>query len=491
MKSIFLYILFTVVLISCSKDKGNYRYQDLNELKVVDQNGRPVEGAIYQQESGQDFILSPQITGTLFPVASDQIDFYWVRDGQVVGREKVWKINASAGEPGAYHCKLIVVDKQTTLSYSYPFTLNVYVGISKGSFILTEGGAQQSQLVMVSADDKSDYIFYDRFGGIALGSKPLQLNVNYTAKDTLRYYNQLLVTTREGQYPMFGIDLVNLKPSYLYPLAGSVISGELLRPTYYLQDTAPGVDKEHFTGMVIIDGKCHYVESGVISPDIYPTEPLNYDFGERAALYEESEKRFMLAGFDRRNARIRIFFTNSIGFFTGNYDEYPFPPLTKEHEFVAATCFRQGGIQVHWQFLLRKSGIIDLITFNTHGAGNYIDPPVKVSKAVPEMMDAVGVIYHAGYWYFAKGRMIYRLDGQSLTIEPYLSLPADDTGDITSWNFFSASGDDIKKIGIATFNLLAAHKHKGSYYLYDLQDKKYRRQDQYVIDRAVDIKLCF
>ncbi|MEH6305821.1 PKD-like family lipoprotein [Olivibacter sp. CPCC 100613] len=490
MKSIFLYILTGLMLISCSKDKGNYRYQDLNELEVVDQYGRLIDGAIYQQEKGQDFVLSPQVTGSLFPLPNDQLDFYWTKDGDIVDRDKVWKVSASRYEPGIYNCKLMVVDKQTTLSYSYAFTLKVYAGLAKGSFILTEGGANESQLVMVSPDGRSNYIFYQNFGGYALGDKPLQLNVNYSTQDTLTYYNQLLFTTREGQYPMFGVDLVSLKPTYLFPLAGSVLSGELLRPSYYLQDAGPGVDKEHFTGMVIINGKCHYVESGVISPNIYPTDLLDYNFGERAALYEESEKRFLIAGFDRRNGRIRIFFTNTIGFFYGNYDDYPFPQLTKEHVFVAATCFRQGG-QVDWQFLLQKGDEIALVTFNTHGPGNYIDPPVKVSKVIPEMIDGVGFIYHAGYWYFAKGRNVYRFEIGQLNIEPYLRLPDDGTGNICSWNLFQGSDGDIKSVGVATFNVEAAHNHQGSYYLYDIKEKKYIQQDQYVIDKAVDIKLCF
>lgn len=493
MKKIALFILISLIVAACAKDKGNYSYQEINKLRVVDQYDHPIDGATYEVEQGQDFVLAPQVSGSQSTFDSDQVDFYWIKDGHVVSRDKAWDIRGSLNAPGQYDCKLVVLDRQTTLSYSQAFSLIIYAGISKGTFILTEGRAKESTLVMSSFAGSPAYTRYQSFGGVSLGGKPLQINVNYDVKEGGKYYRQLFFTTMEGRYPMFAVDLVNLKPTLVFPVEGSVMSGESLRPTYYLQDTIAGVDKEHFVGMVIINGKCHYVESGKISPDIYPTDTSNYDFGEKAALYDEGDKRYVLVGYDRRNTRIRIFFNSGTGtgIFTGNYDEYPLAQLTKEHVFVAARVVNQG-VQDHWQFLFRKGEMVDLVRFNTYNRlGNPIGTPVVLSRAVPALVNAIGVVGHGGYWYFAKGRTIYRFAVDGLAMEPFLTLPQGQTGDITAWNFYSGPDGDIKNIGIATFEPSAAQKHQGSYYLYDLGDKKYIRQDQYVIDRAVDLKLCF
>lgn len=492
--AIFILCLFLGwMVMSCSKDKGNYNYQVINKLTVADQNGQPIHDATYDISQRRAFTLTPQVKGTVYPVDQQQLDFFWILNGDTVSRQQAWVIGPAAIEAGIYPCKLVIVDRTTTLSNTSAFSLQVSAGISKGSVLLTEDQNKQSSLVMKDLDPGSTYLSFQKFDQVLLGSRPVGINVYFSVKDEANVYQRMLITTTEGDFPMFALDFMTLKPTLLFAAATLTKSGERLRPTYYWQDKETDRINDTFDGLILANGKCYNVQQGLISDDVYRIDPLNYDFGNNGLVTDARFNAFVLAGFDQRNERIRVFHNNGRGgFFTGNYDAQISPDLTKGHVFVAGRSFWDYGSfgeNINWQFLTRKSAQVQLITIrSTSYAAN--NAQLTASRSVPEMVDGVGFQYDNGYWYFARGRTVYRFNAD-LTIVPYLILPDDGSGDITAWNFYKDTSTQNRKIGVATYDTNAAETRKGSYYLYDIPNKRFELRDLHVIDKAVDIELCF
>jgi len=488
-------LFFAFLLICCSKDKGNYNYQTVNQLHIVDQEGNRINQSIYNLMLDEEYTLSPKITGSIYPIKADQLDFYWIVGRDTMSRDKFWKIDASVLGVGGHFCKLLVIDNQTGLSYANAFFVSVRAGIHTGSIILTTNEQQESLLIMHASAIDASYIYRDSFGGVRLGKQPVDIEVIYQqGENATRSYQQVLMTTKEGDFPMFAVDLMTLKPTLMLPARGVVLSGELLHPSYYLQENDPQVSNDRFDGMLLINGKCYSLERGIISNDVYRTDPLNYDFGDHALAYNGRLKGYVLAGYDKRNQRIRVFHNwGRGGVFTDNFDNSISPQLTVGHSFIAARSFivtDTRGENINWQFLTRKATQIHMINIDSDNI--YVrSVEVIVSKSVPEMVDGIGFKFHDGYWYFAKGRTIYRFADTGLDVESYLTLPEDQSGDIAAWNFYKNTTSQLQKIGVATYDPVSPRTRKGSYYLYDTQSKRYELQDRNIIDKAVDIELCY
>ncbi|OOG19726.1 hypothetical protein BWD42_07430 [Sphingobacterium sp. CZ-UAM] len=490
----YLLIILTISYISCSKDKGNYNYQNLARLTITDQQGKVIDGATYTVSAEQTFELQVQATTSPTQSTAPKLDYLWLIDRDTLSRTKQLTVSASTIGIGKKNGKLIIIDRQTGLSYSNAFSLVISAGVGRGTYILTEDEQHQSSLFMRNADSTSGFRRITALGQLQLGKRPIGMDVTYlTAPGTRNPYKQLTVSCQEGEYPMISVDFETFVPTKAFAAHTALISGEILRPTYSFRDSF-AVSNTLFEGIVLINGKCHNILNGRIGDDVYRADPLDYDFGNQNVYFSPKEKGVLLTGFDQKSERIRIFSSKDRnGIYNANFDEKlaNIAYWTKGHRLIAladiASPFNSNLIS--WQYLTYVDGQFYSMTINlTYGL--YENAIANYLGAIPQMVGAVNFRFIDGYWYFAQGRTIYRVPIFSNALEAYLTLPPDQSGDIVSWNVYRDPGGRINYVGIASYQPQASSKRKGSYYRFDFRSQQFDQQERYTIDKAVDIELC-
>lgn len=487
----YILVLVAFILGSCSKDIGNYDYTDVNTLTVLDADGEAISGRNYDIRLGKMLTIAPKVTGTLSQDDQTDLRYAWILDEDTVSKNAVLKINTDEFGVGNKVGKLVVLDKNTNLSFSHNFLVRITAGISKGSYIFTSNENNESTLVLRDLNPVEEYLYLKEFNGYKLGNGPINLDIASTALSaTNREYKRIVMSTKEGENRIMVVDLRTFMPGIFYPYANGMIDGGNFSPSMVWCNPRQ-VSQNNVNGIIVENGKVRNMASGVIGNDVYAYDPLDYDFGDNAVQPSIGLNGYYLVGFDRKNERLRVFGNNlqGGGMFTMNFDHLVDPLKTKGHSFVAsAEMTITNGIQ--WQVLTRKGSEIAMHNVIL----SYDDFDVKSvttssSRVVPEMVDAVGFVFSGQYWYFAKGRTIYQCSPNGLDIAVYLTLPDDGSGDITAWNFNQNAASNFTKMGIATYNPSSTKEHKGSYYLYDMVGKKFDQQDINVIDKAVDIEI--
>ncbi len=476
---------------SCSKDIGNYKYSDVNTLTILDADGEPLSGRNYDVGIGKVLTIAPQVSGTLSQDDQTDLRYAWILDKDTVSKQANLVLATNDYGVGSKVGKLVIVDRKTSLSFSSNFLIRITAGISKGSFIFTANEENESTLVLRDLNPKEEFLYLKEFNGYKLGNGPMNLYIASTALSaTNREYKRIVMSTKEGENRIMVVDLRTFMPGIIYPYANGMIDGRNFSPSMIWCNPRQ-VSQNNVDGIIVEHGKVRNMASGLIGNDVYAYDPLDYDFGDNAAQPSLALNGHYLVGFDRKNERIRVFGNNlqGGGMFTMNFDHLVDPLKTKGHSFVAsAEMSITDGMQ--WQLLTRKGAEVAMHNVIL----SYTDFNVKqvvtiASKAVPEMVDAVGFAFSGQYWYFAKGRTIYQCSPNGLDIAVYLTLPDDGSGDITAWSFDQNAASNFTKMGIATYNSSSSKERKGSYYLYDMVGKKFETQDLNVIDKAVDIEI--
>ncbi|WP_162850165.1 PKD-like family lipoprotein [Sphingobacterium yanglingense] len=490
----YILMLGCLIMTHCSKDKGNYSYTDVNALTILRSDGNELDGTDYDIRLGKELLIKPTVKGTLRDDSKLSLQYYWILDKDTVGTKEELYVNTDELGVGDKIGKLVVVDKETSLAQYASFRIRITSGISKGSFILTESEDFETTLVLRDLTANEDYIYMKQMaGGFELGKYPLGLEVSYSATSaTNREYKRAVISTKEGANPIMVVDLKQFLPTLMYPRSGATLGGELLEPSYVWCNPRQ-LQTNNVNGITLIEGKCYNMASGLISNDVYAYDPLDYSFDESAVCPSLSLNGHYVAGFDKKNERIRIF-GNSLkggGMFNQNFDHLVDPQSTKGHSFVA-NAEMIIGTDLIWQFITKKGN--EMFMHNVVTDLNiYPYQPQKVntiaSKLVPQMVDAVHFVFSGQFWYFAKGRTIYQCSRSGLDIVPYLTLPEDGSGDIVSWNFDIQAASNFTKMGIATYAPSSTKEYKGSYYVYNMVDKKFDQQDLNVIDKAVDVEI--
>ncbi|MDF2514906.1 MAG: hypothetical protein K0R59_202 [Sphingobacterium sp.] len=479
--------------IACNKDNGNYQYNEVNRLTVSDQYGNQIDNNTYSLPYGIDFALAPVVKGSIDSVDESNLGFYWIFNSDTVSREKVFRIKTSDLGFDQKSYRLLIVDHKTTLFYSCSFSISVKL-METGSLILTTNEQKETNLFVLSSYFPF-YLPFPAFGGIKLGDNPIDLSLSFiNTSDFRKSYEKIFVSTEQGRFPIIELDFDTFSPQYSYPAIGSVISGEALLPTFSSLYNAATILGYQINGTVLINGKCHTIVNHRVSGDVYRSDPIDYNFGKDAVTISKKFGGYVLAGFDQKNQRIRVFANeDGVGLYTTNFDYLIPAQLTQGHQFVAATDIVDPALSLNqnwrWQFLTRRASTIYLFDLFQEST-NFKEIKQVASKSVPEITDAVSFRYNTGYWYFAKGRTIYRFADNGLDITTYLTLPNDGSGAICTWNFYTDIASNLKNIGIATYNPDSTAPLKGSYYIYNTDNKQFDRQDRNVIDKAVDLELC-
>lgn len=156
MKKKLIYILLLIqcwFIASCYKDKGNYEYQDINEISFA--RFDTVNG--YTSNFGATLHITPELIGTkVSPGQSPQYSYEWSIAGQyqndrILSTEK--DLNIEVNElPGAYTLKYRVTDKNTGVLFHIKTTLFVKTEVFEGYMVLSEVNGK-SRLDMITYDN--------------------------------------------------------------------------------------------------------------------------------------------------------------------------------------------------------------------------------------------------------------------------------------------------------------------------------------------------
>ena len=481
----FIQGLFFIGLCGCAKDEGNYDYQEVNVLTVTDEEGLPFGVKSFGVDINDSFSIQAKVRGSLSGTDLSQVDFYWIIDGDTLSRDSILTVESKYLGIGVHGVNLSIVDRQTALSYHVHFWVRIVGNSIFVSYLLTTDENGESTIVSVDGTRPNEYLYLQYFGGFKVGNKPIGL------QSVSGLFTNLMVITEEGEVPLFTFNTGDFTVMDLYFSQSSVVSGEFFQPTFW--SILPSAINT--SGVILMDGKCRLISNGHVGLPIYRKDPLDYDFGRRGVLQRQlwAGKDFIV-GFDQRNERIRVFgnVLNLLGNGIRNYDAYFDPRLTVGHRFLAVREASSSAIQ--WQFLTYKGSEVFLHNIVMGQSIDGLVPQevgVLTHKAVPEMIDAVDFKFLDGYWYFAKGRKVYRCAENTLDVEVYFSLPDDGSGDVVSWDFSAFESEDgsARLVGIATYNSTVEFTNKGSYYIYNPNDERFERQDLYKIQKAVDVLL--
>lgn len=472
-------IFFNLFSSSCVKDKSNSDFSDINQLEILDSNGIDFSNTTYTFPYGTPINFIPHVTGTLSGDDLSQLEFNWIVGGKNVSNSRILSLESDDLGVGIHSITLKIHDRQSSLLYSRHFYINVNIVHVLGSYLLVEDENGNAALSFIPKGVGHAVLSFNKFNDVILGRKPINVRITYRPR-----WN-IAITTSEGDFPIAMIDLHDHEILEKYSLTGSVVLGGYLQPTFITHFPENYI----MQGIILMDGKCRRISYGNVGGVINSEDPLDYDFGKSNVLVSRTLLSNFVGGFDQKNERIRIF-----GNITGStkvsvYDEAFNPEKTKGHQFVAAAEVGVDELR-RWLFLTRKNELFYLHSNYMPPSGGVGYSDVILEKRIPEMEDAENIEYFDNFWYFSKGRSLYKCSVNSLEISKVLTLPNDGSGDIVAWNF-----DQVDlfirgtKIGIATYDKSSTNEKKGSYYLYDVASQKFENQKLYEIDKAVSIEI--
>lgn len=484
-------IIFLILLVSCNKDTGNYTYENIENIQILSSSGENLDGKLLTFKSSDSIIIEPTLKSKTPNYSHNVLKYEWSINGKVISNDKVLKAKSGQIESGKNFIKFLVSDSFSTYSNQVLIPILVIESVGKGIYLLTEDENENSKLGMISLEDRNLIRFENVFGSIIMGAKPIKLEVSYHENNQKLEYDNFLIVTKGGNYPIFSIDFYTLKPIFKIAAKGSMFHNQTLRPLNFSPYTVQGNYRNNFDGTLQIDGKCHQFINGKISGDVNKNDSLDYDFGGKDTKISLLLERMFMAGYDIKNERIRIF--GSYPHFSGIYNnniEFKFDHnKTKGFSLLGISYISHKNFPA-FQFLLKNNDqVLSIIAYQ------FINSPFIVQIAddqiVTEIANGKNFIYYENNWYFSYERSIYKIINHSLKIEKILTLPFDDTGNIVNWDFNLDRLNGINRIGIATFQGSSNEERKGSFYLYNTQTEEYQIHNPYSMDLVKDMLICF
>ena len=141
----FLYVCFSLLLFSCYEDKGNYDYEELNEVSLIE----PVEGSRYVIDRYDTLCIEPQFSFSQQQLADDDMSYKWEiylddwanteTKSIVLGTERTLK--AQISRPASttdYAVVLTVTEKSTGASYRFKYYVSVLPSVLSGLMVLQD-----------------------------------------------------------------------------------------------------------------------------------------------------------------------------------------------------------------------------------------------------------------------------------------------------------------------------------------------------------------
>lgn len=488
-----IYFIIAVSLLagSCSRDLGNYDYSQVNKISIDSMlMGEHNSERIYRVVHGDSLNFKPLVTGTLSGADTSRLRFAWVIEKDTIARTKELHTVADMGY-GKLVGYYFIKDLSTDALYTYNFTLEISNDASRGTYILAEDAAHNAILYTHSAL-KTNNLFKEAsmVADKTIGKSPIALGLRLNSGNSSTNYTYTIMTVaRESDANVMEILVTDMKPTLLYNRESFIEPPAAFNFTQYVSMNFASHN------YILVNGKAHMMNKGVISSVLYPGDPLNYDFGSQGLFTSRSLYSRLLAGWDYRNNKVRILMTANaaandsyISSIEGPLDQ----SITAGYTFIKGYEHYLNGAYCY-VFLMKKNDKLAsfLITLNGYQAVNSI---TKIAEATVPNLDKMAYPYfnfNTNFWYFAIGRTVYRTTVMGMELQPVFTLPADQSGDISTFAFNEGGPNSLQNIGVTTYDPNSSKAMKGSFYLFNIISNSITESHLNVIQKPVAIQMGF
>lgn len=224
-----LLMAFCGGLVSCYKDKGNYDYEPVNELRFF--NIDTAKG--YTVALGETLTVTPQVQGTLDPTGSGKPYTYeWSLD--FVGKDSVLSREKNLSTrllipPGKYTLQFKATDQQTGIRFHIRTQLLVTTKVFEGYLVMNEvnGKMRLDMLSYYRTDDRFEQltdVLAQMSSALQVQGKPIQVFCMETeALNVTPQTYRIYLVTETGTYKIdpetFGYNTLN---DFRYEMTGAL-----------------------------------------------------------------------------------------------------------------------------------------------------------------------------------------------------------------------------------------------------------------------------
>lgn len=468
-----------ISFMACSKDEGNYNYNEVNKLTILDVEGEDISGRSYDLTIADTIPVEIKLESKFSQFNQEKAEIYWLIKKDTVAKGSMFKMTSEFFKSGENFVTIIAKDYLSNVEYHSTFRVNFNAGLSKGYFLLAEGENKQGILYLKSSlKPDSKFVGMTAFGSnneFPIGTEPLNIYLSYY---NLKY-TSIMIATKKGEFPFMEIGISNLLPSYLIKSSGNGIDGGDFHPTNYRMNHNQSTSNGYFAE----NGKIRNVVNRFLANDIINVPGIAYNFGANNYVVSNlsADNGRILMGYDEISKRIYQFsnFTSYRNYYNTLDLSYCSEVLEgKECWGVGGDVTTASGFGNSYSILMRTGNQV----FNYQGGYDvnstrtkYIPVAIKlVSTGTIDNIDkAIGLKLNRfnKNFYYAIGRTIYRFSFLSFNTQPYFTLPEDGTGDIVAFDFDKADNAvGSTHIGIATYNQNSSESKKGSFYHYEIKE---------------------
>ena len=260
-----------VLVVSCTKDHGNYEYKEINAVQIT------AEESDFMLNMLDTLVINPILEGSMEEIGDDSgYEFLWTiytttsYHADTISRERnlVYLINKV---PGNYRISFRVKPLATGVSYRYQFNLTVMTELQRGFLALSEvDGKANVTFVNVMGNVYED-IFYN-INGQHAGTNPVAIRWTMEAPND---YIAIICDDERG-----GVYASGLSFTHMFDYADWFYEGlDVIKPqayhVYSNQSFIVNNNKLHYRDRnynLIIDGQSVRVES-----KFYAAYPGNYE----------------------------------------------------------------------------------------------------------------------------------------------------------------------------------------------------------------------
>ncbi|RKE42510.1 PKD-like family lipoprotein [Sphingobacterium detergens] len=477
------YILVIVLLVfeSCSKDLGNYNYQDINAITIggLLENSHPT-GRIYEIPFKDTVRLNPVISGSLSGADTNALTFEWKVDSITVSKTKnlFYVANKRYGRiPAAFS----VTDKSTGTVTSYHCFLNVVNPYKWGYYVLTQNKAKDASVYCLSTIAKKqswEEVLFPQTQ--TLGRNPISISgtkkYGASASD---FYNVITIGVQEAANPVTVIDSREFTPILYYNSSSYVGGGNFtFRPSQVISD--------HYFEIIYVinNGKFHVLRQGKIALAAFAKDPLDYQVALNGIATPYGNGRLFMSVYDEKNKKVRVWDNGMTGnefLYVNDYKDIPGQEMMDGKTFLA--CSYANIPSINQIYLFRKDN--QLYSYRLNYGEDY--KPVSfdlLGEGPMPTSDPISYVYFDGQtsrWYMAAGKTIYMASYLGVEFQKYVQLPSDAPGNIVKFKILDG------KLMVAT-NDPTANK-PGSIYIYNANTMVLEQAHKHVVDEVVDLHL--
>lgn len=446
-------ILILALVISCSKDKGNYDYHDINELTI---------GGLQSSYSGLTGIdtlrISPTVEMTESVNDPSRFEYIWLaKKGSTIvdtlGTEKElnYLINLP---PDSYTLQVRMLDKQTKVVWTGKANLTIATPYSKGLMLIGEdanGNAEVDMLSMV----RDTITFKSLLAESGLPTLRGPINIQHSGGTAS--YMKLWVFTNAGSYYLDRLTMKGKESDRFGKLVYTTdpINKETLSPIIMapqIRNAAGNVGSTYVRAMMTNDGNIFTTYMALNGGDFY-ANPINrdkndlgkllttapyllYPIGDLSSMlwYDTTNERFM-------NYNSFILNTSSITLADDAVDAFPWNQAATGRSLVYAENTRNtdGGSTNGNSFAVMKD------KSNTHFIYKFYASSIPAKRAAYTVSSIATNFDKADFYAFSSNRsVIFYTVGNSLYAYDY------NPGNERAYQFPGIGADEITMLKFDT-----------------------------------------